>query len=114
MIKPVCFLAIAATLFSFTNPKTTKEMTMNPNPEVQKLASDIMTPEVLWSFGRIGEPDISPDGTKVLYSVTNYNIEEIKSYRDLYVVAVNGGTPVRLTSTPEKESSAIWRPDGKK
>ena len=107
-------MAIAATLFSFTNPKTTKEMTMNPNPEVQKLASDIMTPEVLWSFGRIGEPDISPDGTKVLYSVTNYNIEENKSYRDLYVVAVNGGTPVRVTSTPEKESSAIWRPDGKK
>lgn len=107
-------MAIAATLFSFTNPKTTKEMTMNPNPEVQKLASDIMTPEVLWGFGRIGEPDISPDGTKVLYSVTNYNIEENKSYRDLYVVAVNGGTPVRLTSTPEKESSAIWRPDGKK
>ena len=107
-------MAIAATLFSFTNPKTTKEMTMNPNPEVQKLASDIMTPEVLWSFGRIGEPDISPDGTRVLYSVTNYNIEENKSYRDLYVVAVNGGTPVRLTSTPEKESSAIWRPDGKK
>lgn len=107
-------MAIAATLFSFTNPKTTKEMIMNPNPEVQKLASDIMTPEVLWSFGRIGEPDISPDGTKVLYSVTNYNIEENKSYRDLYVVAVNGGTPVRVTSTPEKESSAIWRPDGKK
>jgi dipeptidyl aminopeptidase/acylaminoacyl peptidase len=114
MIKPVCFLAIAATLFSFTNPKTTKEMTMNPNPEVQKLASDIMTPEVLWSFGRIGEPDVSPDGTKVLYSVTNYNIAENKSYRDLYLVAVNGGAPVRLTSTPEKESSAIWRPDGKK
>lgn len=114
MIKPVCFFAIAATLFSFTNPKTTKEMTMNPNLEVQKLASDIMTPEVLWSFGRIGEPDVSPDGTKVLYSVTNYNIEENKSYRDLYVVAVNGGAPVRLTSTPEKESSAIWRPDGKK
>ena len=107
-------MAIAATLFSFTNPKTTKEMTMNPNPEVQKLASDIMTPEVLWSFGRIGEPDVSPDGTKVLYSVTNYNIEENKSYRDLYVVGVNGGAPVRLTSTPEKESSAIWRPDGKK
>ena len=114
MIKPVCFLALTATLFSFTNPKTTKEMTMNPNPEVQKLTSDIMTPEILWSFGRIGEPDVSPDGTNVLYSVTNYNIAENKSYRDLYTVSVNGGSPVRLTSTPEKESSAIWRPDGKK
>ena len=114
MIKSVCILASMATLFSFTNPKTTKEMTMPMNPEVQKLTSDIMTPEVLWSFGRIGEPVVSPDGTKVLYSVTNYNIEENKSYRDLYSVSVNGGSPQRITSTPEKESSAVWRPDGKK
>ena len=114
MIKSVCSLALMAILFSFTNPKTTKEMTMNLNPEVPKLASDIMTPEVLWSFGRIGEPVVSPDGTTVLYSVTNYNIEENKSYRDLYTVSVNGGNPVRITSTPEKESSAVWRPDGKK
>ena len=26
-----------------------------------KLSSDIMTPEVLWSFGRISEPVVSPD-----------------------------------------------------
>ena len=114
MIKSVCLLALTATLFSFTNQKTTKEMTMNLNPEVKKLASDVMTPEVLWSFGRIGEPVVSPDGTKVLYSVTNYNIEENKSYRDLYTVSVNGGSPIRITSTPEKESSAVWKPGGKK
>jgi len=114
MIKSVCLLAFAVTLFSCTNPKTTKEMTTNLNPEVKKLASDVMTPEVLWSFGRIGEPVVSPDGTKVLYSVTNYNIEENKSYRDLYIVSVDGGNPTRITSTPEKESSAVWRPDGKK
>jgi len=114
MIKSACILALAAILFSFTNPKTTKEMTMNLNPEVKKLTSDLMTPEVLWSFGRIADPTVSPDGTKVLYSVTNYNIEENKSYRDLFIVSVNGGSPVQITSTPEKESSAVWRPDGKK
>jgi dipeptidyl aminopeptidase/acylaminoacyl peptidase len=114
MIKSACLLALTATLFSFTNPKTTKEMTINLNPEVTKLASDVLTPEVLWSFGRIAEPVVSPDGTKVLYAVTNYNIEENKSYRDLYIVPVNGGEPMRITTTSEKESSALWRPDGKK
>lgn len=114
MIKSVCYLVVAATLFSFTNQKTTKEMTTNSTKEVSSVGNDIMTPEILWSFGRLGEPDVSPDGTKVLYSVTNYNVAENKSYRDLYVVPVNGGEPVRITSTPEKESSAMWRPDGKK
>jgi len=89
-------------------------MTTKSMPEVQKLASDIMTPEVLWSFGRIGEPSVSPDKSTVLYAVTTYNIEENKSSRDLYAVPVHGGSPVRITSTPEKESSAVWRPDGKK
>lgn len=114
MIKSICLLALIAILFSFTNSKTTKEMTKNFNPEVPKLASDVITPEVLWSFGWIGESVVSPDGTKVLYLVTNHNIEENKSYRDLYTVSVNGSEPVRITSTPEKESSAVWRPEGKK
>jgi len=114
MKKPVCILSIVAILFSCSNPKTNKEMAKESIPEVQKLTSDIMTPEVLWSFGRIGDPVVSPDGMTVLYSVTNYNIEENKSYRDLYSVPVAGGSRVKLTETPEKESSAAWRPDGKK
>jgi len=114
MIKSFCLLALVAILFSCSNPKTTKEMTKKTLPEVRKLTSDIMTPEVLWSFERIAEPVVSPDGTTVLYSVTNYNIEENKSFRDLYTVPVSGGQPVKLTDTPEKESSAVWRPDGKK
>lgn len=113
-MKSVCLLAMGAILFSCSNQKTNKEMTKTNQPEVIKLASDIMTPEVLWSFGRIGEPTVSPDKSTVLYAVTTYNIEENKSYRDLYTVSVNGGDPVRITSTPEKESSAVWSADGKK
>lgn len=87
-MKSFYLIAIGAILFSCSNPKTSKEMTENYQPEVPKLTSDIMTPEVLWSFGRIGEPVVSPDGTNVLYSVTNFNIEENKSYRDLYTADV--------------------------
>jgi dipeptidyl aminopeptidase/acylaminoacyl peptidase len=114
MTKSIYWLALAAAVFSCSNPKTTNEMTKKSTPEVPKLTSDIMTPEVLWSFGRIGEPVVSPDGTTILYSVTTYNVEENKSYRDLYTVPVSGGEPVKLTDTPEKESSAVWRPDGEK
>lgn len=113
-MKSVCLLALVAVMLSCSNQKKEKEMTKNSNSEVPKLTSDIMTPEVLWSFGRIGEPMVSPDGSTILYSVTTYNIEENKSYRDLYTVPVSGGEPVRITTTPEKESSPTWRPDGKK
>ncbi len=113
-MKSICLLALVAIMLSCSNQKKEKEMTKNSNSEVPKLSSDIMTPEVLWSFGRIGEPMVSPDGTIVLYAVTTYNIEENKSYRDLYTVPVSGGDTIRITTTPEKESSPTWRPDGKK
>lgn len=114
MRKSVYLLAMGTILFACSNPKTSNKMDENYNPEVPKLTSDIMTPEVLWSFGRIGDPTVSPDQSTLLYAVTNYHIEENKSYRELYTVQVKGGEPVRITSTPDKESSAAWRPDGKK
>jgi dipeptidyl aminopeptidase/acylaminoacyl peptidase len=86
----------------------------NYTPETPKLSSDIMTPEVLWSFGRIGGAQVSPDGKSVLYGVTFFNIAENKSYRDLYVIPVAGGQAKKLTDTREKEGEEQWRPDGKK
>ncbi|RXQ96798.1 S9 family peptidase [Ancylomarina salipaludis] len=79
-----------------------------------KLASNIMTPEVLWSFGRIGGVTVSPDEKNVLYGVTYFNKEENRSYRDLYTLSVDGGTSVRLTNTNKNEYGETWRPDGKK
>jgi len=110
MNKNVVFLlAIVLSLQSMT-----KAQNNNYVPETPKLESDLMTPEVLWSFGRIGNPKVSPDAATVIYTVTYYHIEENKSYRDIYSVPVAGGEPVNLTNSPENESNAIWRPDGKK
>jgi len=78
------------------------------------LESDRMTPEVLWSFGRIGEPSVSPDGLEVVYTVTYYKVDENRGYRDIYVIPSGGGESRRLTVTPENEFNVVWRPDGKK
>ncbi len=82
-------------------------------PADLKLASDIMTPEILWSFGRIGTVNISPDGTKAVYDVTYFNKEEDRGYTDLYLLNLQNGNSVRLTDTENNESDANWTPDGK-
>jgi len=83
-------------------------------PDDPELSSDIMTPEVLWSFGRLGGAQVSPDGKTILYTVSYYHIEENKSYRDIYTLPVEGGTAVNITNSGSKEFNAVWRPDGKK
>jgi len=90
------------------------EKVKNYQPETPKLKSDIMTPEVLWSFGRLGGANLSPDNGSILYTVTYYKIKENRSYRDLYLLPADGGDPAVLTNTPENENSPVWRPDGER
>ncbi len=79
-----------------------------------QLSTDIMSPEVLWSFGRLGDAEVSPSGEKILYAVSYYSIEQNSSNRELFVMNIDGSAKTRLTETPEKESNAIWHPDGER
>ena len=101
-------------LYSCQQKQQVKETTKNYVPETPVLESDKMTPEVLWSFGRLGGAQVSPDGKTVLYTVTYYNIDENKSYRDVYTVPVSGGEATNITNSVGNESNVVWRPDGKK
>ncbi len=83
----------------------------NPN---LTLKSDLMTPEALWAFGRVSDPQVSPDGETVLYGVSYYSIEQNKGNRELYSIGLNAESSRRLTTSPKSEFNAIWRPDGKK
>jgi dipeptidyl aminopeptidase/acylaminoacyl peptidase len=112
-MKKSLLVLLTLALFACT-PQTESTQQKNYVPETPLLSSELMTPEVLWSFGRVGSPQVSPDGESVIYTVTYYHIEENKSYRDIYLVAVSGGESKNLTDSPVNESNAIWHPDGKK
>lgn len=77
-------------------------------------SQNVMTPELLWEIDRIGGIQVSPDGSKILFSVRKYDLVKNASESDLYVMPVAGGKPVKITNTASTEGSAQWRPDGKK
>jgi len=79
-----------------------------------KLDSEIMTPEVLWSFGRIGGIEVSPDGKKILYGVSYYSKDQNRSNRELFVMDIDGKNQKQITHTAFGEYNATWRPDGEK
>ena len=64
--------------------------------------------EALEALGRVTEPVVSPDKTKVLFGVSYESIEENASNRDLYVMNVDGSDLTRLTKTPKSENNAVW------
>ena len=91
--------------------ESTAKLIEKPN---LKLTSDVMTPEVLWSLGRLSDIQLSPDQKTLLYGVTYYSKEQNKGNRELYTIGVNGKDEKQLTHTPQGEYNAVWRPDGKK
>ena len=102
---------VALTIISCNTPRETSK-TSYKTPDMQ-LSSDIMTPEVLWSFGRIGSVNVSPDQKTLLYDVTYFNKEEDRSYSDLYLLDLATGTSKQITDTDYNEFGETWTPDGK-
>jgi len=68
-----------------------------------KVDSDIMTPEVLWSFGRVGNVSVSPDGKTVLFTVSYSKIDEDRTYTDIYTMPAAGGDFKMITHTKANE-----------
>lgn len=77
-------------------------------------AQNAWTPELLWQVGRIGEEQVSPDGTRLLYAITRYNLPENKNSRALFIVPVEGGEARKVIEPERGVYNARWRPDGKK
>ena len=71
------------------------------------------TPEALLSLGRLSDPQLSPDGTKILYGVSYTSLEDNRSVRNLYICNVDGSGKVQLTSEGKSISNARWSRDGK-
>ncbi|MFA6798425.1 MAG: peptidase S9, partial [Bacteroidales bacterium] len=91
-----------------------QEKTNAFRPEPVRLSSNLLTPEALWSFGRLSGVTVSPDGDQILFGITFYNLEEGRGYRDLYLMPAKGGDRQEVTRTPDNEHSESWRPDGLK
>ena len=62
---------------------------------------------------RISDPQVSPDGKWVLYTVTTADLKASTTNADLWLVSSSGGEPVRLTYGATLDRGGQWSPDGK-
>lgn len=65
-------------------------------------------------FVDVGDPQLSPDGEWIAYTVTNTNIEADKRNSDIWIVKYDGSGRQQLTHTPtDSENAPRWSPDGR-
>ncbi len=105
-------LLLPATVACTTGEKAANDVIVErPDVTVQ---DGKFTPEVLMAMGGVSSPVVSPDGKRVLYSVSFTSIEQNKSNAELWVMDIDGSNPVRLTQSPKSEYNATWLDGGNK
>lgn len=69
------------------------------------------TPEVMWALGKMGEFAVSPDGSRIAYANTYYDMTQNKGNAELYLIPANGGEADRLTTTAQSEFNPVFLDD---
>lgn len=72
-----------------------------------------LTFDDLISWGRVADPQVSPDGKWIAYTVTYYSKETNKGNSDIWLISSEGGAAKQLTNSPKSDNSPRWMPDGK-
>ena len=101
-------LALATALIA--TPAVAQQVIGKVSP---KLGSDLLTPEVLWSFGRIGSVNVSPNDNKAVYTVSYFSKEQNKSHSVLYAMALSNKAPKLLTACSYNERGGVFVNQGK-
>ena len=72
------------------------------------------TVEDLLKVRRVADPQVSPDGTRVAFTIGDVNYEANRVVNQIYIVSLESGSPKQLTNAQTSSSAPRWSPDGKK
>lgn len=79
-----------------------------------KQANAQFTINDLLKVHRVGDPQLSPDGKWIAYTIGDVNKEANRVVTHIYLISISGGEPKQLTNGDRSNSSPRWSPDGKK
>ncbi|MDB4877132.1 MAG: peptidase [Gemmatimonadetes bacterium] len=67
----------------------------------------------MYKLKNVGDPQISPEGKWVAYTVSTTDSVKDKGDTDIWMTSWDGAQTIQVTSSPDGESSPRWSPDGK-
>jgi dipeptidyl aminopeptidase/acylaminoacyl peptidase len=81
-----------------------KQITSKPSAQVEPRS---LTIEKLWMTRQVGRATWSPDGKSIAF------ISNMSGRNNLWLVPAEGGWPVQLTVSDQRQTAPAWSPDGK-
>ncbi len=112
MKKILLMMAIVA-MGAVSCDKRPAPLTIDNALTAEEIAEGRLTPEVMWKMSRAGQSSLSPDGSHLLYAVTDYNMAENRGCTTLWVEEVATGQTLRLTDHSSQNTAPQWSADGR-
>jgi dipeptidyl aminopeptidase/acylaminoacyl peptidase len=84
-----------------------------PAAKAQQEQRRAITFKDMISMNRVSDPQISPDGQWIAYTVATPDLEANKTTRNIWIVPVSGG-PARQLTRGGSDMRARWSPDGRR
>ena len=85
-----------------------KPLTIDNALTVEEKEAGKFTPEVMWKMTRIGQQTLSPDGTQLIYTTTQYNMAENRGITLLWLRDMATGQERALTDYNSTNTAPQW------
>jgi len=71
-----------------------------------------LTVDDLFEIQRVGDPQVSPDGQWVAFTVRSTSLEDESSETRIWMISADGGEAIPMTAKGSSASQPRWSPDG--
>ncbi|MDE6446517.1 MAG: S9 family peptidase [Alistipes sp.] len=112
MKKIILLMAMAAAGLGGCG-KRPAPLTIDNALTADEIAAGRLTPEVMWKMRRAGSSSLSPDGGRLLYAATDYDMTENRGVTSLWTQEMATGECRALTGPESNNHSPQWSADGR-
>ena len=112
-MKKILFLMTFATMLAMggcavEGGNAPKPLHIDNALTAEEKAEGKFTPEVMWKMSRIGAQTLSPDGSQLIYTVTQYNLAENRGVTFLWLRDMATGAERALTDNTSTNTAPQW------
>src|SRR5574344_855023 len=106
------YLLLLTLILAMSSCNTSKETASELSP-IQKAKAEMVvdgkfTPELMHLLGKVSDPQVSPDGTSILYGVAYTDIQQNRSVRQLFLMNIDGTNNKQITTSSKSCYNARW------
>jgi len=106
------FIVLIGYTFSCSNQIDNKATEPQPKFDIKLTQAEkdggVLTPEILWKFRRLSDPQLSPDGKTVVFGLSIYDVPTNKSKTNIYKIPFEGGEAQLVINLSGSQFNQRW------